>query len=90
MVTSCKLLRSYGPTPASVCESQDVMGKPFELNLGVPQGVCFSPVAFTTTFEMVLQQVRPSFPSTPRTELGLPMEMQYADYTDFVSTSHDF
>ena len=23
-------------------------------------------------------------------ELGLPVEMQYADGTDFVSTSHDF
>ena len=68
------------------------MGKPFELNLGVPQGDRFSPVAFTTIFEMVLQQICPSFPTTPATaiELGLPMKMQYADITDFASTSQDF
>ena len=68
------------------------MGKAFELNLGVPQGDRFSPVAFTTTFEMVLQQVCPSFPTTPATalELGPPMKMQYADITDFVSTNQDF
>ena len=71
---------------------KDVIGKPFELNLRVPQGDSFSPVAFTTTFEMVLQQICPSFPATPSTdiELGLQPEMQYADYADFVSTNHDF
>ena len=71
---------------------KDVMGKPFESNLAVSQGDSFSPVAFTTTFEMVLQQICPSFPTTPATaqELGLPMKMQYADITDFVSTNQDF
>ena len=66
--------------------------KPFESNVGVPQGDSFSPVAFTTAFEMVLQQIRPRFPATPTADvqLGLPMEMQYADDTNFVSTSHDF
>ena len=71
---------------------KDVMGKPFESNVGVPQGDSFSPVAFTAAFEMVLQQIRPRFPATPTADvqLGLPMEMQYADDTDFISTSHDF
>ena len=73
---------------------KDLMGKPFELNHEFHQlnWISYSPVAFTTTFEMVFQQIRLSFPATPATdmELGLPMEMQYADYTEFVSTSHDF
>ena len=71
---------------------KNVMGKPFELNLGVPQEVSFSPVAFTPTCEMVFQQIRLSFPATRSTdiELGLPMVTQYADFTEFLSTSHDF
>ena len=55
-------------TSLSVC-IKDVMGKPFELNLGVPQGDSFSLVVFTTTFEMVLQQIRPSFPSAPSIQI---------------------
>ena len=71
---------------------KDVLGSPFKSTVGVPQGDSFSPVAFTTTFETVLQQTRMKFPPTPRTDiqLGIPMEMQYADDTDFVSTSHTF
>ena len=71
---------------------KDAMGKPFESNVGVPQWDSFSPVAFTTAFEMVLQQICPKFPATPTADvqLGLPMKMQYANDTDFVSTSHDF
>ena len=78
-------------TKLSVC-IKDVMGKPFESNVGVPQGDSFSPVAFTAAFEMVLQQIHLRFPATPTADvqLGLPMEMQYADDTDFISTSHDF
>ena len=71
---------------------KDVMGKPFESNMGVPQGDSFSPVASNAAFEMVLQQICPKFPATPAADvqLGLPMEMQNADGTKFVSTSHDF
>ena len=41
---------------------------------------------------MVLQQIGPSFSTAPSTdiELGLSMEIQYTDDTDFVSTSHNF
>ena len=71
---------------------KDAKGKPFESNMGVPQGDSFSPVAFTADFEMVLQQICPRFPATPtaNVQLRLPMEMQYAADTDIVSTSHDF
>ena len=68
------------------------MDKPFESNVGVPQGDSFSPVALTTAFEVVLQQIRPKFPATPAVDvqLGLPTEMKNVDVTDFVSTSNDF
>ena len=71
---------------------KDLMGRPFKSTEGVPQGDSFSPVAFTTTFEMVLRQTRSEFPTTPSADiqLGIPMEMQYADDTDFISTSHSF
>ena len=51
-----------------------------------------SPIAFTTTFEMALQEVCPQFPNTPTLELqySLTTEMQYARDIDFVSTSHDY
>ena len=70
----------------------DVSGQSFKSTVGVPQGDSFSPVAFTTTFEMALQEVRPMFPTTPTLDLQLSMitEMQYADDIDFVSTSHDY
>ena len=71
---------------------KDLTGRPIKSTLGVPQGDSFSPVAFTTTFEMVLQQTRSEFPTTPSADiqLGIPMEMQYANDTDFISTSHSF
>ena len=71
---------------------KDLMGRPFKSTEGVPQGDSFSPVAFTTTFEMVLRQTRSEFPTTPSADiqLGIPMEMQYADDTDFISSSHSF
>ena len=48
---------------------KNVMGKPFESNVGVPKGDSFSPVAFTAAFEMVLQQIRPRFPATPTADV---------------------
>ena len=71
---------------------KDLTGRPFKSTVGGPQGDSFSPVAFTTTFEMVLQQTRSVFPTTPSAgiQLGIPMEMQYDDDTDFISTSHSF
>ena len=71
---------------------KDLTGRPFKSTVGGPQGDSFIPVAFTTAFEMVLQQTRSVFPTTPSAgiQLGIPMEMQYADDTDFISTSHSF
>ena len=40
---------------------RNVRGKPFQSTVGVPQGDSFIPVAFTTTFEMALQQTRTQF-----------------------------
>ena len=70
----------------------EVSGQYFQSTVGVPQGDSFSPVAFTTTFEKALQEVRPMFPATPTLDLQLSLvsEMQYADDIDFVSTSHDY
>ena len=57
MQRAMTLLSSAG---LSVC-IKNVMGKSFESNVGVPHRDSFSPVAFTTTFEMVLQLIGPSF-----------------------------
>ena len=55
-------------TSLSVC-IKDMMDKPFELNLGVPQRDSFSTVAFTTTFEMVFQQIHLSFSTASSTDM---------------------
>ena len=70
----------------------EVSGQCFQSTVGVPQGDSFSPVAFTTTFEMAMQEVRSMFPATPTLDLQLSLitEMQYADDIDFVSTSQDY
>ena len=70
----------------------EVSGQSFQSTVGVPQGDSFSPVAFTTTFERAMQEVRPMFPATPTMDLQLSLttEMQYADDIDFVSTSQDY
>ena len=60
--------------------------------MGVPQGDSFSPVAFTTTFEMALQLTQSEFPTTPLADiqLGIPTEMQHVNDSDFISTNHSF
>ena len=71
---------------------KDSTGRPFKSTVGDPQRDSFSPVAFTTTFETVLQQTRSEIPTPPLADISLeiPMELQYANDTDFISTCHSF
>ena len=50
---------------------KDLMGRLFTSTVGVPQGESFSLVAFTATFEMVLQQTWSQFPTTTSADVQL-------------------
>ena len=59
----------------------------FPTTIGTPQGDSLSPVLFTVYLEAALQQLRKEAAQRPYVDLHLPLELIYADDTDFVSTS---
>ena len=59
--------------------------RPFESNIGTPQGDSLSPVLFSIYLENVLKEVRNILPRpTFELEKALPTEIAYADNVDFV------
>ena len=59
--------------------------KPFESNIGSPQGDSLSPVLFSIYLENVLKEVRTILPRpTSDFEKTLPTEIVYADNVDFI------
>ncbi|KAI8519244.1 hypothetical protein Bbelb_025010 [Branchiostoma belcheri] len=58
----------------------------FETSIGSPQGDSLSPVLFTCYLVAALETVRRSSarPNQPVSELGMPLEMEYADDVDFL------
>ena len=65
---------------------QNALSVPFSTNKGVPQGDCLSPVLFNINLELVMRQIRESFPSLFE-DTSIPHEIIYADDTDFISKS---
>ena len=55
-----------------------------------PQGDSLSPVLFTIYLEAALRDLRSRLPSRPPADTALPLDVEYADDTDFVSTSRPF
>ena len=64
------------------------LSKPFDTNIGAPQGDSLSPVMFTVYLELAMREIRAACPR-PAQDLAVPNEIIYADDTDFVSTSQD-
>ena len=60
-------------------------GKPFESNIGSPQGDSLSPVLFSIYLENALKEVRTILPrQTSDFEKTLSTEIVYADDVDFI------
>ena len=58
----------------------------FETTIGSPQGDSLSPVLFTCYLAAALRSVRnrSTRPNPPVSEIGMPLEMEYADDVDFL------
>ena len=64
------------------------LSKPFNTDIGAPQGDCLSPVLFVIYLELALRQIRAKCPR-PEEDRAVPNEVLYADDTDFISTSKE-
>ena len=62
----------------------------FATSIGTPQGDSLSPVLFTVYLEAALRDLRSCLPTRPQTDANLPLDVEYADDTDFISTSRLF
>ena len=62
----------------------------FTTSIGTPQGESLSPVLFTVYLEAALRDLRSRLPTRPQTDANLPLDVEYADDTDFISTSRLF
>ena len=62
----------------------------FATTIGTPQGDSLSPVLFTVYLEAALRDLRPRLPMRPPEDAALPLDVEYADDTDFISTSRSF
>ena len=62
----------------------------FATNIGTPQGDSLSPVLFTVYLEAALRDLRSRLPTRPPEDAALPLDVEYADDTDFISTSRPF
>ena len=62
----------------------------FATSIGTPQGESLSPVLFTVYVEAALRNLRSRLPTRPLADANLPLDVEYADDTDFISTSRLF
>ena len=62
----------------------------FATSIGTPQGDSLSPVLFTVYLEAALRDLRSRLPTRPLADANLPLDVEYADDTDFISTSRLF
>ena len=62
----------------------------FATSIGMPQGDSLSPVLFTVYLEAALRDLRSHLPTRPQTDANLPLDVEYADDTDFISSSRLF
>ena len=62
----------------------------FTMTIGTPQGDSLSPVLFTVYLEAALRDLRSRLPTRPPEDAALPLDVEYADDTDFISTSRSF
>ena len=62
----------------------------FATTIGTPQGDSFSPVLFTVYLEAALRDLRSRLLTRPPEDAALPLDVEYADDTDFISTSRSF
>ena len=62
----------------------------FATTIGTPQGDSLSPVLLTIYLEAALRDLRSRLPPRPPADTALPLDVEYADDTDFVSTSRPF
>ena len=65
-------------------------GKPFETNIGTPQGDSLSPVLFICYLEAALRDTRAHLPPRPTEDTYIPTETEYADDITFISTSPEY
>ena len=59
----------------------------FATSIGTPQGDSLSPVLFTLYLETYLRDLRLRLPVRPLADSNLPLDVEYADDIDFISTS---
>ena len=62
----------------------------FATSIGTPQGDSLIPVLFTVYLEAALRDLRSRLPTRPLADANLPLDVEYADDTDFISTSRPF
>ena len=62
----------------------------FATTIGTPQGDSLSPVLFTVYLEAALRDLRSRLPTRPPEDAALLLDVEYADDTDFISTSRSF
>ena len=62
----------------------------FATSIGTPQGDSLSPVLFTVYLEAALRDLRSRLPTRPLADANLPLDVEYADDTDLISTSRLF
>ena len=62
----------------------------FATSIGTPQGDSLSPVLFTVYLEAALRDLRSRLPVRRLADSNLPLDVEYADDTDFISTSRLF
>ena len=62
----------------------------FATSIGTPQRDSLSSVLFTVYLEAALRDLRSRIPTRPLADANLPLDVEYADDTDFISTSRLF
>ena len=62
----------------------------FASTIGTPQGDSLSPVLFTVYLEAALRDLRSRLPPRPQADVRLPLDVEYADDMDFISSSRPY